>query len=365
MPVNVCAQTEDSVLSEDYEAYFESSGANELFGMLSDDAQDFLEEAGVDHLSDDVLLEFSFSSFFSALWGQISNGLKKPLMVMAAIIGMVLLASMMGMFRTTIQGESGTVFTVVVALGISTTVLAPIVELIEHAVSMMEQMGDFVVGFIPVYTGVVAVSGKPISAFTYHTLLMTVLEVFSYVTIHVLIPLICVYLSISIVGSVSTQIDISGIAKTIRTAVTWCLGLFLTVFVSMLTIKGFVAASADTVTYRAGKFLISSLVPIVGGAVSEAMTTVQGSLGVIRSSVGAFGILAIVATFLPMIIEIALMSLALKVSQSVSTSLKISQVSGILEAAGFVLSLLLAALICFALMMIVSVSLMLVLGAGS
>lgn len=361
----VSAEEDGPLLSEEYEEYFESSGANELYGQLPEDAQDFLKDSGIDSLSSEQLLNLDFQSFLSVLLERVVSGLKKPLIALMTTVGMVLLASVMGMFRSTIEGESGNIFTVVVVLGISTTILTPVVELIQNTVSMIEQMGDFVLGFIPVYTGIVAVSGKPVSAFTYHTLLLTILQVLSYVTIHVLIPLICIYLALSIVGSVSTQIDVSGIAKTIRTAVIWCLGLFLTVFVSMLTIKSFVAASADTVTFRAGKFLVGSLVPIVGGAVSEAMTVVQGSLGVIRSSVGAFGILSIVITFLPVILGISLMSMALKLSQAISDSLKIPQISSVLEAAGFVLSLLLAVLICFAVMLIVSISLMLVLGSGA
>ena len=92
---------------------------------------------------------------------------------------------------------------------------------------------------------------------------------------------------------------------------------------------------------------------------------VQGSLGVIRTSVGTFGILIIVMTFLPAIITLFFMNMALKISKAASDALGVSEVSGLLESVSFVLSLLLAVLVCFAVMLIVSVSLMLVLSNGS
>ncbi len=199
----------------------------------------------------------------------------------------------------------------------------------------MTQVGRFITSFVPVYTGVVAASGKPLSAFAYQSILLTVIQVISYLSSHILIPLICIYLALSISGAATHRIRVGGIANAIRSAVVWCLGLFLTVFVSLLTIKSFVAGATDSVTFRAGKFLVGSLVPIVGSAVSEAMTVVQGSLGVIRTSVGTFGILIIVMTFLPAIITLFFMNMALKISKAASDALGVSEVSGLLESIRF------------------------------
>ena len=49
----------------------------------------------------------------------------------------------------------------------------------------------------------------------------------------------------------------------------------------------------DVTTNKSVKFVVSSFVPIVGTALGEAFGTVHSCAKVLRSGVGAFGILAI------------------------------------------------------------------------
>lgn len=363
-PMPVSAEGETG-LSDDYAAYFESSGANELFRLAPENAQEFLEESGISALDENTMLELNIGDLWDVLLGQIADRVSEPVRILTLTLGMVLVAAMMEMMHTTAQRSSNQVFSVVVVLGASAIIVSPLIQLIREITEMIDEVSRFITSFVPVYTGVVAASGKPLSAFAYQSILLTVIQVISYLSSHILIPLICIYLALSISGAATHRIRVGGIANAIRSAVVWCLGLFLTVFVSLLTIKSFVAGATDSVTFRAGKFLVGSLVPIVGSAVSEAMTVVQGSLGVIRTSVGTFGILIIVMTFLPAIITLFFMNMALKISKAASDALGVSEVSGLLESVSFVLSLLLAVLVCFAVMLIVSVSLMLVLSNGS
>lgn len=352
-------------LSEDYAEYFESSGANELFGMAPEETQDLLEESGIASLDSEELLALDAGSLWDALLGELADRLAQPVKILVLTLGMALIASMMGIMQSTTGEGTQSVFSVVVVLGVSGIIVSPLVQVIQDITAMISQIGEFITGFVPVYAGVVAASGKPLSAFAYQGVLVTVIQVISFLTTNILIPLICLYLALSVSSAATHKIKVGGIANAIRSAVVWCLGLFLTVFVSLLTIKGFVAGAADSVTFRTGKFLVGSLVPIVGNAVSDAMTVVQGSLGVIRSSVGAFGILVIVLTFLPAVINLFFLNIALKISQAASDSLGTSEVSGLLGSTGFVLSLLLAVLICFAVMLVIAISLMLMMTNGS
>ena len=228
----------------------------------------------------------------------------------------------------------------------------------------LPQVGDFLLSFIPVFTGIISVSGKPLSAFAYNATLVGVVEAVSFTAQNLLIPLSGVYLALCLTGAVSDQIQIGGITRSIKKVVLWALGFLMTIFIAILTIKSFVANSADSVTLRAGKYLIGSFVPVVGGAVSDALTVLQGSFAVVRSTVGAFGILAILICFLPGIVSILLMNAALKIAQIVSDMLNVKRVSGLLEATSFVLTLMQSILICYGVMVLISISLMLVLGLG-
>ena len=365
LPGRTVEAAADGELPEDYAAYFESSGADELFSLAPEPAQELLEENGISALDENTMLELDIGQFWQVLLDELARQLSQPVRLLTMTVGMILAAAMMGMLQGTAEPGGSQVFSVVVVLGTCAVIVTPMIDLIREMTGLVDEVGRFFTGFIPVYAGIAAASGRPVSAFTYQSILLTVIQVISYLMTHVLIPLICVYLALSISGAATHRIKTGGIAAAIRSAVVWCLGLFLTVFVSLLTIKGFAAGAADSVSFRTGKFLVGSLVPIVGGAVSDAMTVVQGSLGVIRSSVGAFGILVILLTFLPAVLTLFLMNLVVKLSRAAGDALGVSEVSGLLESVGFVLNLLLAVLVCFAVMLIVAVTLMLALGSGT
>lgn len=63
--------------------------------------------------------------------------------------------------------------------------------------------------------------------------------------------------------------------------------------------EGSLAGAADSVTLRTAKFAAGAVFPVVGGAVSDALSSVQGSMSLLRSSVGGFASIAIMAMLLP------------------------------------------------------------------
>ena len=55
----------------------------------------------------------------------------------------------------------------------------------------------------------------------------------------------------------------------------------------------------DVTTNRTLRFVVSSFVPVVGSALGEALSTVQGCIKVLKGGVGAFGVLAVVLCSCP------------------------------------------------------------------
>ena len=65
-------------------------------------------------------------------------------------------------------------------------------------------------------------------------------------------------------------------------------------------------AQVDAASGKAVKFLASSAVPIVGGAFGDAVAAIQNSVEIVKSGVGAFGILAALCIFVPTMLQGAL-----------------------------------------------------------
>ncbi len=344
----------------------EDTQIDKLQDDLPDGVNDILSEYGINDFKSDTLINLSITDFFKMISFGIMYKLKEPLSILATLLAVILLASLLNTFENTFnQNSLGQTFQIVSILCVSGLIVTPIIEILKHISLLIEQIGTFLLSFLPVFTGIITVSGKPLTAFAYNGVLMVVVQVVSVVSKSILIPLCGSYLALVICSAVTNQIDITNFIKTLKTILMWTLGFLLTIFVAILTIKSFVASSADTVTMKAGKYVAGSFIPVIGGMISDTLSIIQSSMGVIKSSVGTFGIIVILISFIPSIVSVLFMNLSIKLAQIVSDMLSVKKVSSLLEATSFVLTFMQSILICYGIMVIISITLMLVLGSNT
>ena len=142
------------------------------------------------------------------------------------------------------------------------------------------------------------------------------------------------------------------------------LGFAMTIFTAVLSFRQIITVSTDDISTRAVRFTLSSFIPIVGSALSEAYKTVQGSVNLLKSGLGVFVIISIAFVFLPVIFQCILWIFTLTVGKSIAEVLDISKVKDLLEGICSVLSTLLAIVLCIMSIYIISTALVLLLGRG-
>ena len=85
------------------------------------------------------------------------------------------------------------------------------------------------------------------------------------------------------------------IAEALKKLVTWILTTALLVFTIYLSIVRIISGSADSATVKVAKAAISGVVPVVGGIIADASETVLAGAGMLKNTIGVFGMLAILA----------------------------------------------------------------------
>lgn len=147
--------------------------------------------------------------------------------------------------------------------------------------------------------------------------------------------------------------------------VTVTLGFLSTVFVGLLSIKGLLAGAADSAAAKGAKFLIGSFVPVVGGAVSDALGSIVSSLSLVRGATGAFGILAVLLIALPVFAELLLWLLTLNLCAIGADLFGQGKASALLRSVASALVILGAILLFNAVLLIISTALMLSVKSGT
>lgn len=355
----------ESTLQEQFEEQLEASGADELIENAPEQVKESLYDLGLDTISFQKILSLSPKEFIPYFIDQVQAVIARPVKLLAIVVGIIVLCALMNALKQSMAKDKlKEVFQVVSILCICAAVITPVIDCISKTGKTIFDCSNFLISFVPVLSGVMTAGGQIVTATSYQVFLFWAAELVSVIVSRTLVPFLGIYLAIAITSSMNAEFRLDKIADSLKSFICWSLGGLLTVFVGILSIQGIVASSADTVSLKATKFLISSVVPVVGGALSDALGSVQSCVKLLKTSVGAYGIIIAVMTFLPLLIESISWLLVTKISQVVAEFLGVGGVTPVLKATSSVLSIILAIILCFMMLIIITTTIMMLLGTG-
>lgn len=342
----------------------DAAGAGELTDAVPENAKKLMSDAEIDTLSPKELVS-SPGKFLSMIWQQLKEQAVKPLHTFGTVLGTLILCALLDCTRETFVGEKlHQVFSSAAVLFLTASVIFPASDCISDCVSTVESCSDFVAVFAPIYGSVVTASGLPITGSIYNLFLFSAAQIVSMLVSNYLVPLVGVYLALSIAGALSPQLQLEPLLNSLKSFVCWALGFLLAGFVALLTMQSSVSSSMDALTLKTSKMLISSFVPIVGGALSEAVSTAGGCLKIVKSAFGVYGIAAAVCTFLPILLRTAVWYGTLTLGAAIGEMLSVKAAPELLKAGAVLMGILIAILCLYMLLILVSTTILLLTGAG-
>lgn len=344
------AQETDAIYKEQYDL----SGADSLTDSLPYDTQNHLEELGINASDYNWVNAVSVESVFAHIFEIIKTGAKKPLTVGAALIAIILISAA---FNAVADGGSTSLSaSFATVLSSAAVLINPLLAVISNTVGVLKAITVFMSAFIPIFAGIVAAGGGALSAVSMSAVLLGATNVISYIASFVVVPLLCGYLSLSIAASVSPLVAKTGIADGIKQLSLWIMSLLSTVFIGILSIQTSVNAAADTLGLKTAKFVLGSAVPVAGTALSEALSTVTASMGLLRSSVGIYAVYCCVAIILPFLSELLLWKLMLTVVSAVADLFAASALSSLFKSVNTVVTVTIGIILLTAVLFIISLA---------
>lgn len=203
---------------------------------------------------------------------------------------------------------------------------------ISSACTAISVCSDFVFAFIPAFCIIVATSGNTVAAFSTNTLLLSLAQALNFISNSVFLPLSNCFLAIGICSGIRDELNLRSFIANMKKYLITGISVCATVFVSVLSIKTAVASSADAIGLRSVRFAINSVVPVIGGAISEGLLSIQAYSSLIKSSVGIVGIIAVALVFLPSILNVSFWRLFLSLCGVISDIFSDRSVSSVLKA---------------------------------
>jgi stage III sporulation protein AE len=151
-------------------------------------------------------------------------------------------------------------------------------------------MISFVLALIPLLLALIASSGGIISAAFFHPVILFLMNISGMFMQYVILPLLFLATLLSIVSTMSDQYKVTQLAQLIRNWSIGLMGLFLTVFLGVISVQGASTAITDGVAIRTAKFVTGNFIPVIGRIFTDAADTVVSASGLLKNSVGIAGV---------------------------------------------------------------------------
>ncbi|MDR0917781.1 MAG: stage III sporulation protein AE [Oscillospiraceae bacterium] len=276
-------------------------------------------------------------------------------LTLSLIVIVFICAIIAGLSDTVKTGTAAKVFSIISVMVCIVVLSDSLLLAFEDAKNTLINGANFMLSFIPIYTSVIASSGNITGAVGFNTIVVLFADMSLYAANYILIPLLSVCFAFSIIDSVNPSVKLGGIVDGTSKMTKWGLGFIMTLFTGILSIQTVVGANANALEQKTAKFIVSNAVPVVGGAVSDAYLTVKGSLNVLKSGVGSVGLISLGAILLPVIVSLALYRIALAICKITADITGVEPLQDLFENIGEVFSVVFSIVICFALMLIISI----------
>lgn len=353
-----CAASDVSSLAEDY-------GIGETADKLPYSAAEFLEENGISPDDPEGVMSLSPKTVIEYTVEKFKHSAAMPLKIFGSIISVIILSAAVSAAADTGGGGTKQVCRVISVLTAVAVTIPYVGSCLEDAADTLEKGSDFMLCYVPVFAGIAAAAGNAAASAGYNAAVLIIAEIAVTVTSQVLMPAVSVCMAMNIIEAVNPALKLSAVTGLLKKWSSLLMGFIMTVFTGFLSLQSIVGVSADTVGVKAAKFMMSNLVPVVGGAVADAYSTMRSGLGLLRGAAGAFGVIALTVTLLPPILETCCMYLAMTAGTAVSELLGINELGVFFRGAASVFSLVSAILACFCVMFVISTIILMAAGLGA
>ncbi len=215
-----------------------------------------------------------------------------------ALLGLLIISAVMAALRESVASHGFGAFLEYVSVLCTASAAFVFMEaLFAEFEAFIEQINAFMLAVIPAMSALMLSSGEVSSSLVFGGVLSGVVALLEFLCTSAVIPmlkaLLCVYISAKICGVG----DLSAFAGLLKNVVTYTLTTITVIMTCVLTFQSVIAKSADTAAVKGVKFVLGNTVPIVGGALADAVGTVASSLGMLKSTTGIISAVVLCVIF--------------------------------------------------------------------
>ncbi|HOL17942.1 MAG TPA: stage III sporulation protein AE [Bacillota bacterium] len=234
---------------------------------------------------------------------------------------------------------------------------------VEVAGSAINNMVDFTLAMLPTLSALLAAQGSLASSAMLHPLVIFGINFFSTAIRGAIFPLIFLSTVLGLANHFSPHFKVGKLSDFFRDLSTWGIGLFMTIFMGIVTIQGAAGTVSDAVSLRTAKYMTGVFIPVVGKMLADSVETVAGASLMLKNGIFLAGtVVLLLLAFFPLL-KLAAMAIVIKLSAALVQPLGENSLGDAINTMGNSLVMIFGVLACAAVLFILAVTV--VVGAGN
>ena len=313
-------------------AFSLSTGAEtEASGLGEAEWEEFVQ--GIPPEAEEYFLQDSFSSqesfasavnemttpsyIVSALLKMLGVEMRSTLKLLFLLVGVIIISAVISALSKLTDNSVLRAIMRYCSLGaVFASVIYVFFDHFERLELFFERISAFFCGMIPITASIWALGGNVTTATAGSATLYCFLNVFEGLWSASAIPVCTLVIMLGFCDVLCSELKTCRVVGCVKKIYGFFLGLSMTVLLSSLAAQTTLTATADSVAARTGRLVSSTVIPVIGGNIGEALRTVATSVRYLKGIFGIGGIIIIAILVLPMVFTVLLTRLAFGISSA-------------------------------------------------
>lgn len=345
--------------NEEYAARVEE----ELFSSFDEETKKSLELFGIEDFGSEKIFDVSIESVIHYFTTNLKEKSKTAIKSFFELLSVLIFVFIFESVKE--KGKDNDLLDVLSVCVVSLILSQKTQDILNIAVTAIDACSKLIFSYVPIFAGVIAVSGNPVAAATYNSLTLMLAELVSIFSNKFVVPFVGVIICLSIAFSMNRRTECGRFLSACSKAVNLSLGALSAFFTGFLTLKNVLSSSIDAAEVRGVRFLVSNLIPVVGSAMSDAYSAFAASINLIKGSVAVIGIISVFVCVFPAVLELGMNVLSLWALSFLSGIVSKSELTSVFKGFALGAKTLLLVLIYELFMLVISTGLMLTVKGGT
>ena len=351
IPVKVQAETEEEIMSSTGEKFNIGSfisPAEEYTGDFFDNTNlsDILNEAIQGKINNQTI----YKKIIKILGKEVSSNIK-------ILISILVIHGILKSITDSLENSNvSQIIYFVQYILIVTLIMSNFTEIIKLIKETASNLVGFINVLIPLLLTLMVYTGSITTSTVLEPILLFVSNFIGNIIANILIPVVLIIVVFSVISKITERIQIERISKFLKSSVVWFLGIFLTIFVGIVSLEGTLSSSVDGITAKTAKAAVSSLIPVVGKVLGDVVDSVLGCGIILKNAVGAVGVIVIIGICIVPVIKVAVLSIMYSLASAIVEPVADTKIVKLLEEMSGVFKLLLAILCSLSVILIIGVT---------